>query len=166
MHLMPPPPPVKPRVAKQAKAGADPLQAFAQQAMADCLCMGVRTAARRLVAFYEARLQPVGRGIAQVGLLGSIAAEKDAPAARLARRLGLDPSTLSRTLRPLEEQGLVEIAADPKNLRARRVRLTGEGRARLAAAGQAWARAQKEAAKRVDPGLVAQLLEASEKLKP
>jgi DNA-binding MarR family transcriptional regulator len=153
-----------PKKKTSKKTKADPLAAFAQKAMEDCLCMRARIATRRIVDFYEARLASHGLGISQFGLMGSIAAEEDAPISALAEKLELDPSTLSRTLRPLEDQGWIEIHTDPANLRVRRVRLTKEGRARLEGAGAAWAAAQKEAAKAIDPALVAALLEKTEGL--
>jgi len=146
------------------KSSDDPLQAFARSAMLQCLCMNMRLATRRLVAHYEARLAKSGLNIAQFGLMASIAAESAPTMSRLAERLELSPSTLTRTLRPLEQEGLAETFADPESRRVRRVRLTREGRARLRQAGGAWARAQADAAKIVSPSLVDALSEATAKL--
>lgn len=61
----------------------------------------------------------------------------------LAAELGLDPSTMTRTLRPLEDGGWVEIhAGDDK--RAKVLDLTASGRAKLRECGALWDRAQRE----------------------
>ncbi len=49
-----------------------------------------------------------GLTLAQFGLLASIAAASNDTIGDLARRTGLDQSTLSRNLRLLEDAGLVE----------------------------------------------------------
>jgi DNA-binding MarR family transcriptional regulator/GNAT superfamily N-acetyltransferase len=51
----------------------------------------------------------------------------------LRARLGLDSGYLSRLLRSLEAQGLVTVESESADRRRRRVRLTSEGRAELAA---------------------------------
>lgn len=50
----------------------------------------------------------------------------------LARRVGLDASTLVRLIDILEGRGLVERAPDPRDRRARRLLLTAAGRAEVA----------------------------------
>lgn len=131
----------------------------------DCLCFGARLAARRLTEFYEARLAPHGLNLPQFGLLGAIGEMREASISDLARRLELDPSTLSRTLRPIEENKWIEIVSDPQNLRVRRVRLTAEGKAAARAAAGAWMQAQKEASDAIPPELIAQLVERTAKLR-
>jgi len=54
----------------------------------------------------------------------------------LASALDVDASTVSRNVRHLEDRGLLERATDPDDGRASQVRLTEEGRARLAAGGE------------------------------
>jgi DNA-binding MarR family transcriptional regulator len=129
-----------------------------------CLWLRLRIASRRLLAFYEARLAPSGVSMVQFGLLAAIAEEADLAMSRLAEKRELAPSTLTRTLRPMEEAGWIEIFADPENRRVRRVRLTREGRARLKAAYQGWKEAQAEAETIVPPRAVEQVLRATEKL--
>lgn len=117
----------------------------------DCLCFRARLVARRMTEFYEARLAPHGVNLPQFGLLGTIGSERNASISHLAKRLELDPSTLSRTLRPLIDAGLIETFADPDNLRVRRVRLTADGKQRTREAARAWAQAQEDAAKAISP---------------
>lgn len=53
--------------------------------------------------------------------------------ARIRARLGLDSGLMSRLLRGLEEEGLVETSPDPEDARRRVARLTGAGREEFAA---------------------------------
>jgi len=129
-----------------------------------CLCFNLRQAARQVAAFYDAHLAKAGLSQAQFALLAEIAAGGGLPISEVAERLGLDPSTLSRTLRPLETGGLLEIVTDAKNRRQRLVRLTGEGRGRLREGVQAWQAAQAAAAAAIPEGLVLALLEGSGRL--
>ncbi|MGE3303517.1 MAG: MarR family transcriptional regulator [Hyphomonadaceae bacterium] len=128
----------------------------------DCFCFQSRLAARRMTAFYEARLAPHGLNINQLGILAQVAATPAAAMADMAEAMLLDPSTLSRTMRPLEREGLIEVAPDPENRRIRRVRLTRAGKDRLRAAGRTWARAQAETAAAAAP--LSALLRATENL--
>ena len=63
--------------------------------------------------------------------------------------MGLDQSTLSRTLRTLEGEGLVEIATVESDQRKRMVWLTEKGARRLEAALVAWRTAQDELGQRL-----------------
>ncbi len=62
---------------------------------------------------------------------------------RVATLLGADRTTLTAALKPLARRGLTEIVADPQDKRARRIALTADGRARLAAALPLWTTAHR-----------------------
>src|SRR5215475_11773478 len=89
-----------------------------------CAGWNSRLAARRITQFLDREMAGFGLGVAQLGLLAEIAALDDDTLGALARRTGLDQSTLSRNLRTLEGQGLVEIAVVETDLRRRAVWLT------------------------------------------
>lgn len=129
-----------------------------------CLYLRLRLASRRLLSLYEARLAASGVSMSQFGLLAGIAEEPELTMSRLAEKRELSPSTLTRTLRPMEEASWLEIFPDPENGRLRRLRLTREGRARLKAAYSGWKQAQAEAAEIVSPRDVERVLRATEKL--
>jgi DNA-binding MarR family transcriptional regulator len=61
----------------------------------------------------------------------------------LAEALVMDSGALAHTLKPLERDGLVDVAIDPDDRRNRLVTLTPAGRAKLAETDALWARAQK-----------------------
>jgi DNA-binding MarR family transcriptional regulator len=103
-----------------------------------CAGINVRLAARRISWFLEERMRRTGMNIAQFGLMTHVAAAPDDTIGALAERCGLDQSTLSRNLRLLEREGLVEIVTAEKDLRRRAVWLTEQGASRLEAAMPVW----------------------------
>lgn len=131
---------------------------------AGCAGLAIRQAARRVTQFYEEALQDSGLSVAQLGLMAVIATNEDDRMAALAEQAGLDPSTLSRNLRGLERDGLIEIAAVEKDLRRRAVWLTEGGLRRLQGALPAWRDAQEGIAELFPADLVQQMARASEKL--
>ena len=118
------------------------LRSDARQALERCAAWNLRLAARRTSQFVEQRLAETGVSFAQFGLLAHIAAAKDDTMTSLAERMGLDQSTLSRTLRTLEGDGLAEIAMVESDQRKRMVWLTEKGARRLETALAAWRQAQ------------------------
>jgi DNA-binding MarR family transcriptional regulator len=148
---------------RKPKPEAPPLIMAADDAP-PCLYLRLRWASKRLLSMYEARLTASGVSMSQFGLLAGIAEEPELAMSRLAEKRELSPSTLTRTLRPMEDAGWVEMFADPQNGRVRRLRLTREGRARLKAAYAGWKQAQAEALEIVSPRDVERVLRATEKL--
>ena len=61
----------------------------------------------------------------------------------LAEKLIMDPTTLTRNLRPLERQGFVAMKPDRHDKRSRCLHLTASGRAAFENAKPAWVRAQR-----------------------
>lgn len=140
------------------------LSADAARLVAACPGWNSRLAARRISQFLDRALADSGLSAAQLGLMAQIAAAADDTLGGLARRSGLDPSTLSRNLRTLESAGLVEIAAVERDLRRRAVWLTETGARRLEAALPLWQAAYAALAERLPPDLAQQLAAASERL--
>lgn len=108
-----------------------------------CIATSLRRAAREAARHMDAHLAETGMGFPQFSLMVIIAAAEDDTIGALAERTGLDPSTLSRTLRTLERAGLVEIAVVEADLRRRAVWLTETGARRLEAATAAWKQADR-----------------------
>jgi DNA-binding MarR family transcriptional regulator len=140
------------------------LRADARAAVAGCAGWHSRLAARRITQFLDRALAGSGLGAVQLGLLAQIAAADDDTLGALARRAGLEQSTLSRNLRTLENEGLVEIAAVETDLRRRAAWLTETGARRLEAALPAWRDAQARLAELLSPGLAQRLAAEAETL--
>ena len=129
-----------------------------------CAGWNARLAARRITQFLEREMAGSGLGVAQFGLMAQIAAAADDTLSALAERTGLDQSTLSRNLRTLESEGLVEIAAVETDLRRRAVWLTEMGARRLEAAIPLWRKAHAKLARRLSPKLARRLADEAEAL--
>src|SRR5689334_755740 len=131
--------------------------------LAACPACNARLAARHITALVERALPPGGLGVAQLNLMAQIAAASDDTLGALARRSGLDPSTLSRNLRTLERDGLIEIVAVETDLRRRAVWLTEKGARALEAAIPHWRAVQAKLARKFSgdlAGLLAREVEA------
>ena len=140
------------------------LRADARNALENCAGWNLRLASRRVTQFLERRLGDAGLSFTQFGLMAEIASAPDDTLAALAGRMGLDQSTLSRTLRTLESDGLVEIAVVESDLRKRMVWLTESGARRLEAALLLWRQAHADLAKVLSTDLVLRLALETEKL--
>ena len=110
--------------------------------VAGCPCLKLRRAARMSTQVFDDRLQQVGLTIGQFGILaqvyGSSLSRPPLTMKELSSAIGMDPTTLNRTLKPLEGAGFVTVAPDPRDGRARCVTLTSAGRDRLADAMPLW----------------------------
>ena len=132
--------------------------------VARCAGLNSRLAARRISQFLDRELAPTGLTIAQLGLMARIAVASDDTLGALARRGGVDQSTLSRNLRVLEAGGLVETAVVEADLRRRSVWLTEAGLRRLEAALPLWHAAGQKLGEAVPADLAYALAEATEAL--
>lgn len=128
---------------------------------ASCAGLTIRQAARRVTQIYDEMLKDSGLSVAQLALMAVIATNEDDRMAALAEQAGLDPSTLSRNLRALERDGLIEIAMVEQDLRCRAVWLTETGTRRLQAALPAWQAAQMRVAEVLPTDLLQRLASAS-----
>jgi DNA-binding MarR family transcriptional regulator len=129
-----------------------------------CAGWNSRLAARRITQFLDREMAGLGLTVAQLGLMAQIAAASDDTLGALAQRTGLDQSTLSRNLRTLEGEGLIEIAVVETDLRRRVVWLTETGARRLEAAIPVWRRAHAKLTKRLSPDLARLLADEAEAL--
>jgi DNA-binding MarR family transcriptional regulator len=146
---------------QRKQAGRHKLVSDARAVVQTCAGLNIRLAERRITRFLEARMQEAGLSLAQFGLMIQIAAAGDDTIGALAARLGLDQSTLSRNLRALEGDGLVEIAIVEKDLRRRAVWLTEQGARKLEAALPLWRRAHAELSALLDPRAIRRIAEAA-----
>jgi DNA-binding MarR family transcriptional regulator len=142
---------------KSRQAPKKTLVSDARSAIEACAGWNARLAARRITQFLEKKMEGSGLSIAQFGLMAQIAAAEDDTLGALALRTGLDQSTLSRNLRSLERDGLVEIAASGNDLRRRAVWLTEKGARDLETALVFWREAHGALAGLMAPELARKL---------
>jgi DNA-binding MarR family transcriptional regulator len=106
-----------------------------------CTCFRVRRLARRVTKIYEEALAPTGLSVTQYTILSMLRHVGPMSMSELSHRLGMDRTTLTRTLRPLESMGHLTNSAEADR-RQRRIALTEEGRVALRTASPAWKHAQ------------------------
>ncbi|MHA6644082.1 MarR family winged helix-turn-helix transcriptional regulator [Mesorhizobium sp. A623] len=103
-----------------------------------CLCLHAQRAARALARRFDVALKPYGITSGQFSLLMSLNRPEPPSLGSVAVLLAMDRTTLTANLKPLERRGLIETATDPKDRRARLLRLTPAGRAVLVEAVPIW----------------------------
>jgi DNA-binding MarR family transcriptional regulator len=114
-----------------------------------CLLMRTRRLSRILTRIYVEHLGAFGLSVSEYTLLAAIGANPGARATDLSSALDLEKSTLSRELKRLSEDDLIEVTSAEG--RAQALALTGAGAARLAEAMPAWEAAQAAAIAELGP---------------
>jgi DNA-binding MarR family transcriptional regulator len=116
--------------------------------VAQCSCLRLRRITRRVTQIYDHHLQPVGLTVNQFGLLGRLYGarlrQELLPLSALAERQGMDPTTLNRSLKPLETAGLISNDVDLADQRVRVVLITEQGIEKLREAVPLWRKAQAQ----------------------
>jgi|SRR5580700_9505752 DNA-binding MarR family transcriptional regulator len=103
-----------------------------------CLCLHVQRAARALARRFDDALRPIGLTNGQFSLMISLNRPEPPGMASVAALLGMDRTTLTAALKPLQRRGLLKITADPKDRRGRIMTLTAKGRNLLVRAVPVW----------------------------
>jgi DNA-binding MarR family transcriptional regulator len=109
----------------------------------ECACFTTRKAARALTALYDRALAPTGLRATQGTLLVALVRAGDVPVTRLAGILGMDRTTLTRNLEPLERTGLVAVRPGPDR-RVKLAAITEAGRKALVRVMPLWREAQRQ----------------------
>jgi len=96
-----------------------------------------------MTQLYDDVLRPSGLRVTQFNMLATIARLGQANLKQLESTLGIDQTTLTRSLNLLERDGVIE-RAPHRDGRIKAMKLTSKGRRALAAARPLWARAQQK----------------------
>jgi DNA-binding MarR family transcriptional regulator len=107
-----------------------------------CNCTALRKATRRISQLYDTALAPSGLKTTQRAILAQLGRSEPVTVGQLAEALVMDAGALAHTLKPLERERLVAVTVDPSDRRNRLIKLTRQGRARLAESDALWAKAQ------------------------
>jgi DNA-binding MarR family transcriptional regulator len=107
-----------------------------------CACANLRRASRAITQLYEEELRPTRLRITQLAILKALRTVPELRQGRLAAAMGLDSTTLTRTLGLLRRQGYVAIRRGPDR-RERHLSLTEKGMAKVEQMTPYWERAQK-----------------------
>lgn len=99
-----------------------------------CIALLAQAAARALTRRLDAALVEEELTSAKVHVMECLDQLEEPLIGEVAVALSMDRTTLTAHLKPLQLRGFVEVAADPNDRRARRLRLTQAGRTVLAPA--------------------------------
>ena len=108
-----------------------------------CECANLRKAARAVTQLFDAALVPSGLKATQFTLLVTSQLSGEATINELAERMAMDRTTLSRNLKPLIREGLLEVGSGEDG-RTRLVRISPKGERALDEAYPMWRAAQEE----------------------
>jgi DNA-binding MarR family transcriptional regulator len=117
---------------------------------AECFCLSLKRAARAIGRRYDEALEPVDLRNGQYSTLMAIAGKQPVSMQVLAEMLGMDRTTLTATLKPLQRRRLVSIQPDLVDRRSRILQLTGKGAALLKDAVPLWRKAQQSVGRMVE----------------
>jgi DNA-binding MarR family transcriptional regulator len=92
------------------------------------VCFALAVASRNVIGLYRPLLEPMGLTHPQYLVMLALWEQAPLKVGELARRLSLEPATLSPLLKRLEANGMVRRARDPHDERALAVSLTEKGR--------------------------------------
>ena len=124
-----------------------PKNVTAQDAATTCACHKARIAARALTRAYDEALRPVGLRSTQFTVLVAASVASGIPLNQLAAILGLERTTLTRSLNAIEKEGLIRV--ESVDGRTRKVVLTQRGKDRLDVALPLWSQAQQNLRRRL-----------------
>ena len=117
-------------------------------AILPCACANLRRAARAVTKSYAMELRGTGLNPTQFTLLQALDRSGPSSQRALGEFLGIESTTLTRTLAPLERRGWIR-AAEGDDRRQIRWTITPTGLRRFVAASHAWKRAQAQLRKRL-----------------
>lgn len=121
------------------------MQTATAQVIGDtCLCLHAKRAARRVARRFDEAFAPLDLTSGQFTLMVMLAARSNWNMQALADALGVDRSSLTAALKPLERRRLVATGHDPKDKRVRQLTLSRAGHALLDEARPIWRRVQTE----------------------
>ena len=110
--------------------------------LSPCICNTLRMVTRAVTQLYDDALRPSGLRVTQFSILEAIARRGEANLRQLESALGLDQTTLTRSLSLLERDGVIARAAHP-DARIKSMQLTAKGHRTLKTARPLWAQAQR-----------------------
>jgi DNA-binding MarR family transcriptional regulator len=107
-----------------------------------CASFNLRKTSRAVTRLYDAALQETGIRSTQFAILVGIAKEQPVAIGALAEVLVMDGTTLTRSLRLLQKEGLIAISSRAA-MRQRFLTVTAKGQSVLARSLPAWRKAQE-----------------------
>jgi len=108
-----------------------------------CNCFYLRRAARLITRQYAETMKPAGLNTGQYTVLACLSHRDSLTITELAAMMGLERTSLSRALRPMEKDQLVSLSPE-ESQRCRYVTLTAKGKSAYEKALPYWNKAQQD----------------------
>jgi len=108
-----------------------------------CHCFNFRRAVNSVTNLYNDKISSSGLSASQFSILGSLQRLGTASVSGLSDEVGLERTTVVRSIKPLVNRGFIEDISE-EGSRSKVLRLTDEGCKVLAEATERWREAQKE----------------------
>ena len=126
---------------------------------AECLCLGLRRAARNVSRYYDDVLRPLELSNGQFSMLVMIAGLQPIGVGALAQRLAMDRTTATAALKPLLRRGWVDLGVSATDARGRDATLTASGLVLLDRATPLWQSAQDHVRRAIPEAVASTLIQ-------
>ncbi|MGF1482988.1 MAG: MarR family winged helix-turn-helix transcriptional regulator [Opitutales bacterium] len=120
-----------------------------REAVNHCVAFNVKKLARHVSSMYDHALRPYGITSGQFVLLAVLKSEGPCSVKELAEHLAVERTVMSRNVRPLIDEGLIEMTQSSTDRRYRSVSLTEKGAELLVRATEGWQQANGVLRKRL-----------------
>ncbi|MEM1241217.1 MAG: MarR family winged helix-turn-helix transcriptional regulator [Cyanobacteria bacterium P01_H01_bin.26] len=110
---------------------------IARQMANDCIARRLRQLNRMVTRLYDEALRPVGLTTNQLNILATIVSRGPIPPGQLGKMLGMEKSTVSRTVERMYNHGWIDIGPG-KDRRSQSLKATPQGRQLLLKAAPVW----------------------------
>lgn len=107
-----------------------------------CNCLNLRRASLAITKIYDEKLEPSGLSVSQYSIIKHLYHLGTVSVSDLSASIRLDRTTLVRSLKPLEEDGLITDISE-NGTRNRQLQLTEKGLSKYQEAAQLWGEAQQ-----------------------
>ncbi|MEM1251746.1 MAG: MarR family transcriptional regulator [Cyanobacteria bacterium P01_H01_bin.21] len=110
---------------------------IARQMTSDCIAMRLRQINRMVTRLYDEALRPLGFTVNQLNILATIVTRGPITPGQLGQMLGMEKSTVSRTIERMYKHGWIDIGPG-KDKRSQSLKATPKGRQLLITAAPIW----------------------------
>lgn len=110
---------------------------IARQMTSHCIAMRLRQINRMVTRLYDEGLRPLGFTVNQLNILATVVSRGPIAPGQLAQMLGMEKSTVSRTIDRMCKHGWIDIGAG-KDKRSQALNVTPQGRQLLVKAAPIW----------------------------
>lgn len=110
---------------------------IARQMTNNCIAMRLRQINRMVTRLYDEALRPLGLTVNQLNILATIVSRGPIAPGQLGQMLGMEKSTISRTIDRMQKRSWIEIGPG-KDKRSQLLKATPQGRQLLLTAAPIW----------------------------